>query len=959
MSSASRVGKGEWALLIFLTLSIPFLYFKSRSVDYHRHADILQDIAQLSEQIAKLDEQIVKLRFGTEPSYDKISTITKDIRLQTTDLLEEILEGSDEALSEKWRGYTDLLKVKEDSVEAFKSSNAILRNSNNYLHLVVEDFIRANNYSGGSSELDKLADELVHVISQVNQTHEHRFIEDASRLLEQLKSRFDQTPNEAKEYLKGVVIHATTIVKQTDHVSGLMAKSFEIPVRDQLETILNLYLGNFHKIQSRASNFNLAMFVVASLLSILVILVLYRLTITTKQLNSSLSELNFQKFALDQHDIVSIADVKGNITYVNEKFTEISGYSREELIGQNHRMLKSEEHSIEFFRDMWRSIANGEVWHGAIRNQAKDGSSYWVESTIVPFLNEKGKPFQYVSMRTDITAQKALELNLERDVDERTFELQQAMILAEDASKAKSSFLAMMSHEIRTPMNSIMGMSRLALKTMLNSTQRNYIEKVLGSAENLLVIINDILDFSKIEAGKLDIEDTEFELEDVFDNVANIIGLRAQEKGIELTFDLPSDLPKIMTGDPLRLGQILLNLGNNAIKFTAQGEVVFTVRVQEQHKNSVNLLFTVLDTGVGISVENQNQLFKSFNQVDSSTSRTHGGTGLGLVISKKLTELMGGEIWVESEEGSGSSFHFTTYLTLPVEDNPKKEILLRESCGELNILLAESNRRSRSIIADILISQGLHVDSVDSLGGAISLLSESSSEATYDLMLFDSHLSDMSRMKEISALLRSKKLRSIPGVIMLAANGADYTVDADDDLKVLDLLSKPITPHSLIYSITLACGQEEPDVSQLMNSQSDEERAIVKLKGAHILLAEDNEINQELAVDLLTSSGMTVTVVNNGEEALQILQTETFDGVLMDCMMPVMDGYLATRHIRALPRFKNLPILAMTANAMNSDREKALSAGMNAHITKPINVTEMFNTMAQWIRNDNNQNSPD
>ena len=536
-------------------------------------------------------------------------------------------------------------------------------------------------------------------------------------------------------------------------------------------------------------------------------------------------------------------------------------------------------------------------------------------------------------------------LNIMEDLDAARKE-------ADGANKAKSDFLARMSHEIRTPMNAIIGMSHLALQTELTAKQHDYVSKIQAAAHTLLGLINDILDFSKIEAGKMEMERIPFSLDEVLSNLANIVAIKAEEKGLELFFNVRPDVPDALIGDPLRLGQIFVNLVNNAVKFTEKGEIVVDVEIERQNEDTVVLRCMVKDSGIGLTEEQRARLFQSFSQADGSHTRKYGGTGLGLAICKRLTEMMQGDIRAESEPGMGSSFIFTVSLGRGKEDVRERYVPAVDLRG-MRTLVVDDNATARALFTKSLESFSFRVTAVQSGEAALEELKEASARGDpYQLVLMDWKMGGMNGVETVARIRSRPDLSSVSRIVMITAYGRDEIRRSAEEAGADAFLMKPVNQSVLFDTIMGVFGHGARFKSSAPSTGSNEPEGMHGIRGARILLAEDNEINRQIAVELLEKAGMAVDVVTNGIEAVSAVDRSSYDLVFMDIQMPEMDGFTATREIRRLKKtdVAELPIIAMTAHAMAGDREKSLDAGMNDHVTKPIDPSLLLRTLLRWIR---------
>jgi len=633
-------------------------------------------------------------------------------------------------------------------------------------------------------------------------------------------------------------------------------------------------------------------------------------------------------------DGLLVVDAEGRITLVNAQIEELFGYPREELIGQPVELLvperQREHHPVHRHHYLHAAVTRPMGAGLELYARRKDGAEFPVEIGLSPLPGREGEPPSVSASVRDISERKRAADAL-REAKER----------AEEATRTKSMFLANMSHEIRTPMNAIIGMAHLAQRTELSARQRDYIDKIHGAAISLLAILNDVLDFSKIEADKLEVERVEFSLDAVFDRVATVLGQRAADKGLALLFRVPGRVPRRMLGDPLRLTQVLTNLAGNAIKFTERGTIAVTVEPTGAGGEEIGLHFSVHDNGIGMSEEEAARLFQPFTQADGSTTRRFGGTGLGLTISKRLVELMGGRIWVDSAPDAGSAFHFTAcFGALPAAP----EVVAATGAGR-RVLVADDHDGARAALAEALGDEGLRAEQAGTAQEALAAVRHADALDPYALVFLDWKMPGMDGVEAARTLKADTGLRAPPAVVLMSAFGHE---EIRGPLPADGFLGKPFS-RTQLRALLAKLGAGSRAASAEVRSAGT--RA-TDLAGLRVLLAEDNDANRQVAAELLAAAGVSVDVAENGREALERLRAQpaAYDAVLMDVQMPEMDGYAATRALREEPGLAGLPVIATTAHALAGERERCLAAGMNDHLAKPIDPEALYAMLRRWCQ---------
>ena len=643
----------------------------------------------------------------------------------------------------------------------------------------------------------------------------------------------------------------------------------------------------------------------------------------------------------DSDEAIISKSLDNVITSWNPAAERLFGYTHDQAMGQRMSCLYPSDRTTEEQALLARIALGESVSHFETVRVRKDGAAIDVSITLSPIRDRQGQVVGASKIASDISERKR-----------RDAELQHAKDAAEAATRAKSEFLANMSHEIRTPMNAVTGLSHLLLQTALDRKQVDYVNKIQGATRSLLGVINDILDYSKIEAGKLTMEAVPFSLEEVMADVAGMVSSEAGGKGLEIVFALTVGTPVHLVGDPLRLGQVLTNLANNAVKFTTAGEVVVRAEAladrSDEPGGTAVLRFVVSDTGIGLSEEQRAKLFQSFTQADGSITRRYGGTGLGLAIAKRLVALMGGDMEVQSQLGAGSTFSFTARF-LRQDKQARPALATAEELQGRKILIVDDNEVAREVLASYLDSFGFQTATAASGSEALQILAAPEDSSPFDLVFLDWKMPGLDGIETARLIRADKRIPSAPAIIMVTAHDREEVRHLAQDVGVQDFLVKPVSQSLLFNSVLDSLGKTAPLCTWYGDSALKLQQRRAILGGRRILLAEDNPINQQVAREILENAGLVVTVAGNGNEALQRLINESFDAVLMDLQMPELDGLEATRLIRQDRALATLPVIAMTAHAMSGDKERCLAAGMSDYTAKPIDPDALFAVLEKWL----------
>lgn len=909
------------------------LVTQSLSVDSQRHQRYRTLIAQQLITDATLNKSVLKSRYALLTSYDPlVRSLSEQLSLQAK--LEQIPSyiGNRQALQRQLRNNQDIFRHKEELLEAFKSNNAVLKNSLTYLPELVKEVRQGGKYKHLSQSKTSQLQAMLDNVLLYSLSTDKVLVPQIENQMSQLEELSTAKPDQTSDRILLAVAHTRIILKYKLEVDRLTRRILELPTAKAIGRLERTYTKHYQDAVQRAEIYRLLSFgyllAIAGGMAYLVIKRQQRLIREQQRSQQRLSGI-----LKSLTDAFIALTPQWQVSYINPKAAEILQHDAQDLLNQDFWQIFPEELGIKY----------RQVYQTALQEQAQQSfevfyppHQIWLEVRIFPSVDGLSLFFQ------DVTSRKRAEINLKQV----NTELQAAKDAADQASQVKGEFLANMSHELRTPMNAVIGMTSLLTHTSLTPQQQDFVDTIRSSGDALLCLINDILDFSKIEAGKLDVEEQPFNLKACIEDALKLVAPRAFEKGLELAYLTEPEIPCGIVGDITRLRQVLVNLLSNAVKFTESGEVIVHVKdvtpegtidaenLTQDPSHPRLLQFSVQDTGIGIPQDRMARLFKSFSQVDTSTTRKYGGTGLGLAISQRLCELMGGRIWVESEVGAGSTFSFTI-STQVAADIDSSSHLVQDKLKGKRILIVDDNLTNRKILTLLADIWGMHAQAASGGPAAIEKLKQ---DPQFDVAVIDMQMPQMDGLTLAKHIHKLEPYQDLP-LVMLSSLGVEAIATPTDKSYFFAILNKPIQELQLGEVLVRAVTQPSDQVTLTEPIHSPPDPSLQALR---ILLAEDVVVNQKVALLILKQMGYAADVANNGIEVLEALHRQPYDVVLMDLQMPEMDGLTAARNIQASWPSETQPyIIALTANAMQGDREKCLEAGMHDYVSKPIRSEEL------------------